>query len=58
MNVIMLGGPLIYCTLLFSFDFYVYLTGSSIYVYMTDLVDGLSSLDAINKILLHVIIVA
>jgi hypothetical protein len=36
MNIIMLGGPLIYCTLLFSFDFY--LTGSSIYVYMSELV--------------------
>jgi hypothetical protein len=32
----MLGGPLIYCTLLCSFDFY--LTGSSIYVYMSELV--------------------
>jgi hypothetical protein len=36
MNVIMLGGPLVYCTLLFSFDFY--LTGSSIYVCMSDVV--------------------
>jgi hypothetical protein len=36
MNVIMLGGPLVYFTLLFGFDFY--LTGSSIYVYMSDLV--------------------
>jgi hypothetical protein len=36
MNVIMFGGPLVYCALLFSFDFY--LIGSSIYVYMSDLV--------------------
>jgi hypothetical protein len=36
MNVIMLGGVLVYCALLFSFDFY--LMGSSIYVYMSDLV--------------------
>jgi hypothetical protein len=34
--VIMLGCPLVYCALKFSFDFY--LTGSSIYVYMSDLV--------------------
>jgi hypothetical protein len=36
MNVILLGGPLVYCTLLFSIDFYS--TGSSIYMYMSDLV--------------------
>jgi hypothetical protein len=34
--VIMLGGLLVYCALLFSFDFY--LMGFSIYVYMSDLV--------------------
>jgi hypothetical protein len=34
---IMLAGPLVYCALLFSFDFY--LTCSSIYVYMSDLVE-------------------
>jgi hypothetical protein len=34
--VIMFGGPLVYCALLFSVDFY--LTGSSIYVFMSDLV--------------------
>jgi hypothetical protein len=32
----MFGGPLVYCALLFSFDFY--LTDSSIYVYMSHLV--------------------
>jgi hypothetical protein len=40
-NVIMLGGPLIYCALLFSFDFY--LMGSSIYVYMSDLVGRIAT---------------
>jgi hypothetical protein len=34
----MLGGLLVYCTLLFSIDFY--LMGSSIYVYMSELVGG------------------
>jgi hypothetical protein len=38
MNVIMFGGPLVYCALLFSIAFY--LTGSSVYVYMSDLVGG------------------
>jgi hypothetical protein len=33
MNVIMLRDPLVYCAVLFSFDFY--LRGSSIYVYMS-----------------------
>jgi hypothetical protein len=35
MNIIMLGRLLVYCTLLFSID--IYLTGSSIYVYMSEL---------------------
>jgi hypothetical protein len=48
MNVIMLRGLLVYCTLLFNFDFY--LTGFSIYVYMSDLVvDGLQK----NVIILY-----
>jgi hypothetical protein len=38
--IIMLGGPLVYCAVLFSTD--VYLTGSSIYVYMSELVKNLS----------------
>jgi hypothetical protein len=50
MNIIMLGGPLVYCALLFSFDFC--LAGSTIYVYMSDLV-GISIAARLHNCLGH-----
>jgi hypothetical protein len=49
--VIMLKGPLVYCALLFIIDFY--LTDSSIYVYMSDLV-GRQIAETYIKILLEI----